>query len=65
MKLLIDDTELWTKLTGTFNAYNILTVFCIAKVFNISDELILKKIKKAMIVFGLMETILVVLGLVI
>ena len=44
MKLLIDDTELWTKLTGTFNAYNILTVFCVAKVFNISNELILQKI---------------------
>ncbi len=44
MKLLINDTELWTKLTGTFNAYNILTVFCIAKVFNISNELILQKI---------------------
>ena len=44
MKLLINDTELWTKLTGTFNAYNILTVFCIAKVFKISDELILQKI---------------------
>ena len=44
MKLLINDIELWTKLTGTFNAYNILTVFCVAKVFNISDELILQKI---------------------
>jgi len=44
MKLLINDIELWTKLTGTFNAYNILTVFCVAKVFNISDESILQKI---------------------
>jgi UDP-N-acetylmuramoyl-L-alanyl-D-glutamate--2,6-diaminopimelate ligase len=44
MKLLINDIEFWTKLTGSFNAYNILTVFCVAKVFNISDELILKKI---------------------
>ena len=44
MKLLINDIELWTKLTGTFNAYNILTVYCVAKVFNISDESILQKI---------------------
>ena len=44
MKLLINDIELWTKLTGSFNAYNILTVFCVAKVFDISDELVLQNI---------------------
>jgi UDP-N-acetylmuramoyl-L-alanyl-D-glutamate--2,6-diaminopimelate ligase len=44
MKILINKTELWTKLTGKFNAYNILLVYAIAKGFKISDDFILKNL---------------------
>ena len=44
MKILINGIELWTKLTGKFNAYNILLVYVIAKKLKISEDLILKNL---------------------
>jgi UDP-N-acetylmuramoyl-L-alanyl-D-glutamate--2,6-diaminopimelate ligase len=42
MKVLINNKELWTKVTGKFNAYNILLVYSVAKILGISEELILE-----------------------
>jgi UDP-N-acetylmuramoyl-L-alanyl-D-glutamate--2,6-diaminopimelate ligase len=39
---LINNKELWTKVTGKFNAYNILLVYSVAKILGISEELILE-----------------------
>lgn len=42
MKVLINNKELWTKVTGKFNAYNILLVYSVAKILGISEESILE-----------------------
>lgn len=58
MKLLINGHEVWSKLIGEFNAYNILATYSLAKIFEYSDELILNKISSLISADGRFERIL-------
>lgn len=58
MKLLINGNEVWSKLIGEFNAYNILATYSLAKIFEYSDELILNKISSLISADGRFERIL-------
>ena len=58
MKLLINGHEVWSKLIGEFNAYNILATYSLAKIFEYSDELILNKISSLIPADGRFERIL-------
>ena len=44
MKININGIEVWTKLTGQFNAYNLLATYALAKNYNFSNTEILNKI---------------------
>lgn len=58
MKLLINGHEVWSKLIGEFNAYNILATYSLAKILEYSDELILNKISSLISADGRFERIL-------
>ena len=58
MKLLINGHEVWSKLIGEFNAYNILATYSLAKILEYSDELILSKISSLISADGRFERIL-------
>ena len=57
MKLLINGFEVWSKLIGEFNAYNILATYSLSRALNYSDELILSKISSLVSVDGRFEKI--------
>ena len=57
MKLLINGFEVWSKLIGEFNAYNILATYSLSRTLNYSDELILSKISSLVSVDGRFEKI--------
>ncbi len=57
MMLTIDDTEIWTTLTGKFNAYNILCVYTTAEIMGEKKEEILTKISALQSVSGRFETV--------
>ena len=38
MLMTIDNVELWTKLIGEFNAYNLLAIYCVAVLFGLPKE---------------------------
>src|SRR5690606_18485621 len=44
MMLLLDGKEFWTPLIGQFNAYNLLAVYAIARLFNFEQEEILTQL---------------------
>lgn len=58
MKMSINGHEVWTKLIGKFNAYNILAVYAVAKSFNLMDDKILNSISVLDIVEGRFQRIL-------
>ena len=57
MKLLINGFEVWSKLIGEFNAYNILATYSLSRALNYSDEQILSKISSLVSVDGRFEKI--------
>ena len=46
MLLKIGDNELWTKLPGKFNAYNILSTYCVGSILGIPTQKLLEKISE-------------------
>ena len=46
MLLNFENYEFWTKLVGKFNAFNILTVIAVSKIFELNTISVLKKISK-------------------
>jgi len=58
MKISLNGTELWTKLIGEFNGYNILATYAIAKLFKLSEDKILRNISALRSVEGRFERIL-------
>ena len=57
MKMFINGYEVWTKLIGEFNAYNILAAYSLAKLFDIIENKILNKISALDSVEGRFERI--------
>ena len=57
MMLTINNTEIWTTLTGRFNAYNILCVYAVAEILGEKKEAILTKLSALKSVNGRFETI--------
>lgn len=57
MKLLLDNNEFWTSLTGKFNAYNILAVYGSAVLLGIEKQEILTCLSKQKHVNGRFETL--------
>lgn len=57
MLLNFNGKEVWTPLTGKFNAYNLLLVFAVAKELGISEDEVLKAISVLNRVNGRFETI--------
>ena len=55
MKLKINNYEIWTKLIGDFNAYNILATFSLAQTLNFELEKTLNKISLLNVVNGRFE----------
>ncbi len=55
MLLSIDQVEVWTKLIGEFNAYNILSVYACARLLNQSRDDILKILSTLTVVEGRFE----------
>ena len=55
MKLKINNHEIWTKLIGDFNAYNILATFSLAQILNFELEKTLNKISLLNVVNGRFE----------
>ena len=58
MKMLINGSEIWTKLIGEFNAYNILATYSLAKCFELDEEKILNKISALNTVDGRFDKII-------
>ena len=52
MNLMVDNMEVWTKLVGGFNAYNILAIYAVAQLLGISKEDALKHISNLESVSG-------------
>ncbi len=57
MMLTLNETEIWTTLTGKFNAYNILCVYAVAEIYGENKEEILTKLSALQPVRGRFETI--------
>ncbi|MGY8945691.1 MAG: UDP-N-acetylmuramoyl-L-alanyl-D-glutamate--2,6-diaminopimelate ligase [Flavobacteriales bacterium] len=57
MKLLINGLEVWSKLIGEFNAYNILATYSLSRALNYTDELILDKISSLISADGRFEKV--------
>ena len=57
MKMKINGSEVWTRLTGNFNAYNILATYSLAKNFDFTEEEILNNISRLETVEGRFEKI--------
>ena len=57
MKINIDGVEVWTKLIGKFNAYNLLATYSLAKNYNFSNTKILNKISLLESVAGRFEKV--------
>ena len=58
MKLIINGSEVWSKLIGEFNAYNILATYSLSRLLNYKDELILDKISSLSSADGRFEKII-------
>ena len=57
MKMFINGFEVWTKLIGEFNAYNILAAYSLAKLFDVIEDKILNNISALDSVEGRFERI--------
>ena len=57
MKMFINGFEVWTKLIGEFNAYNVLAAYSLAKLFDVIENEILNKISALDSVEGRFERI--------
>lgn len=57
MLLQIDGTQLWTRLTGTHNAYNLLSVYCTALALGVDKDELLVKLSAIDGAKGRLETI--------
>ena len=57
MKMKINGSEVWTRLTGKFNAYNILATYTLAKNFDFKEEELLNNISRLETVEGRFEKI--------
>ena len=53
--LTINNQEIWTRLTGNFNAYNIITIYAIAKLLGLEDFKLLTAISTLKPVEGRFE----------
>ena len=58
MLLLLDGSEVWTKFTGDFNAYNLLAVYSAARLLGFEKEELLPVMSMLVPVSGRFETIL-------
>lgn len=58
MLLLLDGSEVWTKFTGDFNAYNLLAVYSAARLLGFDKEELLPVMSMLVPVSGRFETIL-------
>lgn len=58
MLLLLDGSEVWTKFTGDFNAYNLLAVYSTARLLGFEKEELLPVMSMLVPVSGRFETIL-------
>ena len=58
MKMFINGMEVWTKLIGDFNAYNILATYSLAKLFDLDEDKILSNISALNTVEGRFEKII-------
>ena len=56
MLLNIDNNEIWTKLIGEFNAYNILAIYSVGKLFNIDSIELLTRISELESVKGRLQS---------
>lgn len=56
MLLNIDNNEIWTKLIGEFNAYNILAIYSVGKLFNIDTIELLTRISELESVKGRLQS---------
>ena len=52
MLFQLNGVDIWTRLVGEFNAYNLLAVYAISNLFNISDEKVLPALSMLNIVKG-------------
>lgn len=56
MHLNIENNDVWTKLIGEFNAYNILAIYSVAKLFNIDSIELLTRISELESVKGRLQS---------